>query len=180
MKNIFHAEMALLIRREKEIDQELQELGKEFATWKDRVELAQKTGRDELAARAQERLDQVRAEASGLRREQKRLGTMKKQVRYESRRPSGNEVQRAEALLESFRQSGLIDPEEAALATAFENLAKGRPAGDGGTPEAAPAEPAPHSPASDKKSNNLDDLDLDDLENLDLDELEALVSGTNE
>jgi hypothetical protein len=174
MKNIFHAEMALLIRREKEIDEKLQELSREYATWKDRVELAEKTGRNELAQRAQERLDQVRAEASELRSEQKRLHTMKKKVRYESRRPSGNEVQRAQALLEGFRQSGLIDPEEAALDAAFENLAKGRPAGDAPQPSTK-SEPAQKS----EPGKTLDDLDLDDLENLDLDELDALVGGTD-
>lgn len=181
MKNIFHAEMALLVRRQKEIEEKLRDLSRDFETWKGRVELARNTDRGELATRAEQRLDEVRTEASLLRSELKRIETMKKKVRYESRRPSGQEVQRARALLESFRQSGLVDPDEAYLESAFDNLAAGRPAGDGAPESVDENNGEIRSEQVESKASGgpkkLDDLDLDDLENLDLDELEALVGG---
>lgn len=122
MKNIYHAEMALLIRREKEIHARLLEIKKEFGIWKDRVELARKTGRDELANQAEERLDTFRVEAAELRDELRLTEAKKKDLSYASRRPTGVEVQRAEALLDSFRESGLVDPDEASLESEFEKL----------------------------------------------------------
>lgn len=124
MKNIHHAEMALLIRREKEIEARLLELKKEFGLWKDRVELAHKTGKDELARRAEERVESLRGEAKEIREELRLSEAKKKRLRTESRRPTGIEVERAEALLESFRQSGLVDPEEASLESQFDELRK--------------------------------------------------------
>ena len=122
MKNIYHAEMALLIRRENEIEARLEELRKDFGTWKDRVQLARNTGRDELAVRAEERIQKLRDEAKELRDELRLLVAKKRRLRKESRRPTGVEVQRSEALLESFRQSGLIDPEEATMEREFDDL----------------------------------------------------------
>lgn len=124
MKNIYHAEMALLIRREKEIEARLLELKKDFGLWKERVELAYKTGKDELAIKAEERVQSLRAEAQDLREELRLSEAKKKRLRMESKKPTGIEVQRAETLLESFRQSGLIDPEEASLESEFDDLRK--------------------------------------------------------
>lgn len=185
MKNIFHAEMALLVHRDKQIDEELQALAKDHATWKQRVELAKKKKRQELVDGAKQRLAQVRQQAQELRSEKKRIKTMKDKVRYESRRPSGNEVQRAEALLESFRQSGLVDPERAELDQAFANLVPTDAPKTAAQEQAKPASPSPAATQtagdSGQKSNdkptqaNLDDVDIEDLENMDLADLEALV-----
>ncbi len=112
MTNPFQAEMAYLIRREKEIEERLQALSKEFGTWKERVGLAERAGKHELADAAAERLDALRGEATELREELRLLVEKKRLVRRESRRPTGNEVARAEALLESFQTSGLLSEED--------------------------------------------------------------------
>lgn len=123
MTNPYQAEMAYLIRRENEIEARLQELSKEFGVWKERVGLAERAGKTDLAAAADQRVDALRAEATELRDEMKLLVEKKRMVRKESRRPMGNEVARAEALLESFQLSGLIDdPEETDLMREFDNL----------------------------------------------------------
>lgn len=122
MENPYLPEMALLIRREKQIEERLLELKKDFGLWKDRIELARSTGRDELASRAEERVNAIRREASKLREELRLSAAKRKRLRMESRRPGGEEVERAEALLESFRQSGLIDPDEASLQSEFDKL----------------------------------------------------------
>lgn len=112
MTNPFQAEMAYLIRREKEIEERLQALSKEFGTWKERVGLAERAGKQDLADAAAERLDALRGEATELREELRLLVEKKRLVRRESRRPTGNEVARAEALLESFQTSGLLSEED--------------------------------------------------------------------
>ena len=123
MTNPFQAEMAYLIRREREIEARLQELSKEFGVWKERVGLAERAGKSDLAEAASERVNTLRTEATELRDELKLLVEKKRLVRQESRRPTGNEVARAEALLESFQLSGLIDdPEETDLMREFDNL----------------------------------------------------------
>lgn len=194
MSQIHHAEMAHLIRREKELERTLNELRSDFGTWKERVELARNTGRDELAMRAQERLDEIRNEGRDLRRELKLIVAKKRLVRRESRRPSGDEVRRAEALLESFRQSGLVDPEEAQMEAEFDELRHNEAAqtsdtilrddssqSDQSEPSIEQERDVPEevdaTPEATDDSTSLDDLDLEALENLDLDELERLVAS---
>lgn len=184
MRKIHHAEMAQLIRREKELEKKLGELRADFTTWKDRVALARDTGRDELAAAAAERLDSIRDEANDLRRELKLIVAKKRLVRKEIRRPSGEEVRRAEALLESFRQSGLVDPDEANMEAEFDELRK-NDLGEKSAPddkEEQKAKPTPQSTSSKGTGDtpDLDDLDLAALENLDLDELERLVAAEDD
>lgn len=182
MTNAHHAEMTHLIRREKELERKLEKLRDDFGTWTDRVELAQKTGRDELARRARQRVEQLRAEGRDLRRELKLLVAKKRMVRREHRRPTGNEVRRAEALLESFRQSGLVDPDEAALEEEFDQLRRGESAPP--TDDAVPtsdepsAEPTPEPPSS--TPSDIDELTLEDLERLDADELERILDAEDD
>ena len=192
MANIHHAEMAHLIRRENELEERIDELRKDFGTWKDRVELARNTGRDELALRAEERLDKLRQEARELGRELKLIVAKKRLIRRESRRPSGNEVRRAEALLESFRQSGLVDPDEAEMEAEFDALRHQDPGSQdaAASPEqesdvainvdegaqSSVTETSPRSVDTNKPSQ-LDSLDLEDLENLDIEDLERLIAA---
>ena len=177
MANIHHAEMTVLIRQEKQMEEKLQQLRKDFGVWKDRVELARDAGRDELAMRARERLDEIRREGEQLRRDLKLIVAKKRLVRRESLRPTGHEVRRAEALLESFRQSGLIDPDEANLEAEFDEIRHH----DGKAPppaEAPTAKTSPEPVANEAQSApSIDDLTLEDLENLDADELERLLAA---
>lgn len=128
--NPYHAEMAFLIREEKEIEAKLIELRKEFGTWKERIELARKVGRVELASQAEARVDELRARGLELRDELRLVTEKKRMLRYESRRPTGHEVERAEALLDAFRESGLVDPDEASLEREFDELRKQEPLDD--------------------------------------------------
>ncbi|RAL22135.1 hypothetical protein DL240_09780 [Lujinxingia litoralis] len=122
----YHPEMAYLIREEKRVEAELEQLRDEFATWKRRVVLAQEKGHAELAAQATERVDALRARGHATREELELLQAKKRLLIRQARRPDGAEVERAEALLEQVRQGGLIDPDEASLEEEFERLARGQ------------------------------------------------------
>lgn len=124
MSNPYQAEMAVYIRREKEIEKKLQELREEFKTWKERVELAKKADRPELAARARKRIDDLRFEGNKLRHELQNIVEKKKEIRVDSRRPTGVENRRAQALLKSFRESGIVDPDDAQLQSDIDAAAK--------------------------------------------------------
>lgn len=123
MSNIHHAEMTYLVRREKELERDLEQLRDQFATWKERIELAEDAGRAELAEKARDKITSLRAEGRQIRNELQSIVKQKKNLRRESRRPTGEETRRAEALLESFRQSGLVDPEEAQMKRELEDAA---------------------------------------------------------
>jgi hypothetical protein len=125
-----HAEMANLIHREKEIEEKLDELEKEVPVWKKRVKLATDKGMTDLAAEAQERFDMLDAKAKKLAAELDSIQQQKDMLRYEARRPSGREVERAEAMVESVRLAGLVDPDEAALDREFKELAAKKAADD--------------------------------------------------
>ncbi len=114
-KNIYHAEMALLIRREKEIERKLQALTDDFKTWKERIAMAKQAGKDELAARAEAKVEELKTDALMLRQELVPIIDQKKKLRRQSQRPSGQELQRSKAILDDFRKSGLIDPEQAQM-----------------------------------------------------------------
>ncbi len=118
-----HAEMANLIQREKELEEKLAELEKEIPVWKKRVKLARDKGMSDLAAEAGERADLLESQAKKAVTELDHIQQQKDMLRYESRRPSGREVERAEAMVESVRMGGLIDPDEAALDREFKDLA---------------------------------------------------------
>ena len=184
MKKFHHAEMTYVIERELELEDKLQKLSREFSTWKERVELARRAGRDELAEQAAQRVDSMRSEAREIRRELKLIVAKKQLIRMESRRPTGNEVRRAEALLESFRQSGLIDPDEAQLQSEFDQLAASPQAQEASAPLSvaadgadAPDTDAPDTDASTAASPSIEELTLEDIENLDPDVLERLLAA---
>lgn len=118
-----HAEMTILIRREKELERELSELKEEIPVWNKRVDLALSKGMEELAEQAREREQELRAKAKKLQLELEMIDQEKSVLRYESRRPSGAEVARSEAMLESVRLGGLVDPDR--LDKRIEDAAKG-------------------------------------------------------
>lgn len=118
-----HAEMALLIHREKELEEELDKLTGEIPVWKKRVKLARDKGMDELAGEALQRARELDARARSCASELESIEQQKQMLRYEARRPSGKEVERSEALLESVRLGGLVDPDEASLDREFKELA---------------------------------------------------------
>ncbi|MBA2661711.1 MAG: hypothetical protein H0U74_05410 [Bradymonadaceae bacterium] len=124
MDAVIREEMTLLVQREKKLEQEKQSLENELPTWQQRVRLAEEKGISELADQARERFVQLRARHKEVGFELEVIAMDKSVLRRRSRQPSGQEVERAEALLESFRQSGLVDPDEAALESEFRELQK--------------------------------------------------------
>ncbi len=193
--NIYHGEMTVLVRREKELERELEDLRDDFGTWKERVELAENAGRDELAEKARKRIDDLRFEGQKLKHELEEIVKKKKELRLESKRPTGEETRRAQALLKSFKESGLVDPDDAQLEADIEKAAKdddaalealkARAEADEQPPSGdVPDEPSP--PADDDSDDDLD-AELDELRqkmgdadgddgDVDLDELEQMFS----
>lgn len=107
-----HAEMTILIQREKELEREIEELETdEIPLWTKRVALAEDKGLSELADQARERVVELKSRLAKARSEVDSIDMHKSMLRHESRRPSGNEVERAEALLEQVRLAGLVDPD---------------------------------------------------------------------
>ena len=130
-----HAELTLLIQQEKKLREELEKLAEEeMPQWRRRVQLAREKGMEELAEQAIARAREVRTRMQEIEHELEVIDMDKSMLRRESRRPSGVEVERAEALLGSFRQSGLVDPDEAALEREFEELRRQQ----GGEPDDEP------------------------------------------
>lgn len=107
-----HAEMTILIQREKELEQAIDELKDEqIPLWEKRVKLADQKGMPELADEAEQRVELLRGKLSEAQLELDSIDMKKDMLRKESRRPSGAEVERAEAMVESVRQAGLVDPD---------------------------------------------------------------------
>lgn len=124
MDPLIHAEMSLLVQREKKLEQEKAALLEEVTLWRRRVELAKSKGLTDLAQEASERVVQISERGRAVNLELDVIEMEKSILRKENRRPDGQEVARAEALLESFRQSGLVDPEEASLERQLRELAE--------------------------------------------------------
>ncbi len=125
MDPVLHAEMALLVQREKKLEEERKALLEEITLWRRRVELAKDKGMTDLAGEASERVKQLAERGRAVDLELDVIEMDKSMLRKQSRRPDGREVERAEALLESFRQGGLVDPDEASLEREFRELAAG-------------------------------------------------------
>lgn len=125
MDPVLHAEMALLVQREKKLEEEQKALLEEITLWRRRVELAKDKGMTDLAGEASERVKQLAERGRAVDLELDVIEMDKSMLRKQSRRPDGREVERAEALLESFRQGGLVDPDEASLEREFRELAAG-------------------------------------------------------
>lgn len=114
-----HAEMTILVRRENELRKVIDDLEhKDIPVWERRVELALQKGMNELADEAEARLHELRKKASDARLELDAVDMRKSMLRYESKRPAGREVERSQALLDSIRLAGLVDPDR----SDFENL----------------------------------------------------------
>lgn len=126
MDPVLHSEMTQLVTDEKEYTKERAELVKDFPTWKKRVELATNKGMLELAEEAKVRVEEMRLRISEIDIELEMIEDNKKRLRYESQRPSGDELRRSTALLNSMKEGGVVDPDEVALEMKFENLAKSK------------------------------------------------------
>ena len=112
MDPVIHAEMAMLIRREKELEETIAELeGTELPLWSKRVGLAENKGMAELADEARVRVRELQKKLNDSKAELDSIDMQKSMLRHQSRRPSGVEVERAENLLEQVRLAGLVDPD---------------------------------------------------------------------
>lgn len=112
---VIHAKMTMLVQDENDLEEEASKLNDELPIWESRILLATKKGMDDLAAQATQRVAEMKARKQEIKVKLEVIDMEKGMLRYESRRPSGNEVERAEALLESIQAAGLVDPEEARL-----------------------------------------------------------------
>lgn len=121
---VTHARMTMLIQQEKKLKEELKKLDEELPMWSGRVELALKKGKEDLARQAQQRVRDLQERQLDVRHELDSITSQKKDLRFQARRPSGREVQRSEAMVESVRQGGLIDPDEASLERELDELGK--------------------------------------------------------
>ena len=112
---VLREQMTQLVMRAKELDTERAKLTKEHPVWERRVELARDKGMTDLAREAAERRDQIGARLRKIEADLEIIDEEKRQLRYQARRPSGREVERAQAMVERVREGGLIDVDEATL-----------------------------------------------------------------
>ncbi len=125
MDPVIHAKMTQLVQEENNLEDELKKLKtKEIDLWKGRVKLAREKGMDELAEQAKERVRELLARENEIENRLEIIKTQKKNLRYESRRPTGREVERAEAMVEQARLGGLVDPDGASLERQIDELEK--------------------------------------------------------
>jgi hypothetical protein len=123
MDPVIHAHMTYLIQQENKAEERADELEDDIELWKKRVRLAEDKGMPELADEARERARELIAERRSLEVDLEMIATEKSILRKESRRPTGEEVARSEEILRRWRDSGLVDPEEAVLERELDDLA---------------------------------------------------------
>ena len=111
MDPVVHARMTMIIQEEKKLGEERQKIVLEIPVWERRVTLATQKGMTELAGEASQRVGELRARIKEIDLKLETMQMDKDMLRYESRRPSGREVERAEAMLEQVRLGGLVDPD---------------------------------------------------------------------
>lgn len=119
---VIHAHMAYLVQCEKKDLEVAEKLEEDIALWKKRVGLARERGETELAEQARERALALIAERRALQTRLDMIANEKDILRRESRRPHGREQEYAEELLRRWQESGLVDPEKAALDEEFDKL----------------------------------------------------------
>lgn len=108
---VVHARMTQLKLDEKKLTEEKAKLVEEVPVWERRVGLAKQKGMHDLAAEAEQRVVEVKTRIKEIELKLETLEMDKDMLRYESRRPSGREVERAEAMLDQVRLGGLVDPD---------------------------------------------------------------------
>jgi hypothetical protein len=114
--------MTYLVQKEKKARQRADGLEDEIELWKKRVRLAEEKGMPDLADEARQRTKKLISERRELEVELDMIDTEKGMLRKESRRPSGEEVARAEETLRRWEESGLVDPDEAVLEREFDEM----------------------------------------------------------
>lgn len=119
---VIQAQMTDLMRRQKAYEEERAQILVDGPVWKKRVELAESKGLSDLAQQASEKLEALRVRNREIKFELDKIDQEKDMLRYQARRPSGEEVARAEHLLEQVRQGGLIDPDKASLERELDEL----------------------------------------------------------
>ena len=119
---VIQAQMTDLMRRQRAYEEERAQILVDGPIWKKRVELAESKGLTDLARQASEKLDALRARNREIKLELDKIDQEKDILRYQARRPSGEELARAEHMLEQVRQGGLIDPDKASLERELDEL----------------------------------------------------------
>jgi hypothetical protein len=111
----FRAEMAALIKQEKELEEELEEARSHVLLWARRGKLALAAGEKALATAARSKAVEAQAEFKRAQTQLDEIRHRKNAVRMDWRRPTGQDAERtiqAEVLLEQFRMQGLAPEEE--------------------------------------------------------------------
>ncbi len=119
---VIHAHMTYLVQKEKKARERADGLEEEIDLWKKRVRLAEERGMPDLADEARQRAKKLIAERRELEDQFDLIATEKGMLQKESRMPTGDEVARAEELLRRWKESGLVDPDEAVLEREFDEL----------------------------------------------------------
>lgn len=119
---VIHAHMTYLVQREKKARERANGLEEEIELWKKRVRLAEDKGMPDLADEARQRARRLIADRRELDVQLETIATEKRMLIKESRRPSGEEVARAEAILQHWKEIGLVDPDEAVLEREFDEM----------------------------------------------------------
>ena len=109
------AQMTQIVLREKELQRELEQLAKELPVWAKRVALAKDKNMLDLARQAHDKHDQMQQRQVEAQRELDVLAMERSVLRKQNRMPSGDEVARAEAMVEEVRLGGLVDPDRAKM-----------------------------------------------------------------
>ena len=115
-------ELKQVVMRMKMLQREREQLLKDKELWTTRVHLATSKGLSDLAAQAQAKADDVEAKLTRNQLDLHQFEIEKDRLRYQSKRPSGQEVARSQAMLERVREGGLIDPDKAQLDRELEEL----------------------------------------------------------
>ena len=121
---VIQAQMTDLMVRKGRAEQELAQVRVDGPVWKKRVELARAKAMEELAEQAEEKLEALRQRSRELKLELEEIDRERDALRYQAKRPSGEEVRRARAMVEQVRQGGLIDPDRAGLERELEELTR--------------------------------------------------------
>ncbi|MFW5966875.1 MAG: hypothetical protein ACOCV2_05115 [Persicimonas sp.] len=121
---VIHAHMTFLVQKEKKLRERADELEEEIELWKKRVRLAEEKGEPELADEARHRAKGLIVERRQLEVDFETIADEKRELRMASRRPTGEEVARSEQILKRWKESGLVDPDEAVLEREFDEMQK--------------------------------------------------------
>jgi Cdc6-like AAA superfamily ATPase len=116
MDPYIHERMTQVVAAGKKLKEELLKLQADIPVWDKRVVMAQERGMGELAEQAAAHVAGLRERAAKVEVELEILREERRQLKFESAAAPGREiVERTEAMVDSVRIGGLVDPDKAKL-----------------------------------------------------------------